>query len=237
MSDPFERFGPAHLALLAAVPLLGGVLAAVQRRLGPKTKWLRMGVAFALLLDTVLWYADLGLHGQLTFPEKVPLELCDATLFLTIVTLFDHRKAIFDVAYYTALAGASMALLTPNVAESFASFSTIQFFMAHGLTIASILYLVWSGQARPRPWSALKALLAVNVYAALVGAFDAIFKTNFMYLRHKPEAGSLLDVLGPWPWYLVTAEGVAMVLFVLLYLPFRRPVAVSECSEVAAETE
>jgi hypothetical integral membrane protein (TIGR02206 family) len=184
MSDPFQRFGFAHLAVLLAVPLLGGALAAVQRRLPQGTKWLRVGVACALLLDTVFWYADLGVHGQLTFPEKAPLELCDATLFLTIVTLFDHRKAIFDIAYYTALAGASMALLTPNVAESFASFSTMQFFIAHGLTIASILYLVWSRQARPRPWSALKALAAVNAYAAMVGAFDAIFRTNFLFLRH-----------------------------------------------------
>ena len=31
---------------------------------------------------------------------------------------------------------------------------------------------------------------------------------------------SLIDVLGPWPWYILALEGVGLVLFFLLYLPF-----------------
>jgi len=217
----FVLFSPAHFAILAATPLLGAVLAAIQRRLTPGAKWLRLGVAWLLLADTVLWYAELAARGQLTFPERVPLELCDASLFMMIVALFVMRASVFDLAYYTAIAGGSMALLTPNLWEPFPSLGTIQFFIAHGLTLAAALYLVWSGQARPRPGSVRRALLAVNLYAGLVIAFDFIFRTNFMYLLHKPENPSLLDFLGPWPWYILAAEGVALVLFSLLYLPFR----------------
>lgn len=36
----------------------------------------------------------------------------------------------------------------------------------------------------------------------------------------KPSNGSLLDYLGAWPWYLISLEIVAFVLFLLLYLPF-----------------
>jgi uncharacterized membrane protein YwaF len=34
-------------------------------------------------------------------------------------------------------------------------------------------------------------------------------------------AFSLLKVLGPWPWYIVSCAGIALVAFVLLDLPFR----------------
>jgi uncharacterized membrane protein YwaF len=36
----------------------------------------------------------------------------------------------------------------------------------------------------------------------------------------KPATPSLLDMLGPWPWYLLAGELIAVLLVLLLYLPF-----------------
>jgi hypothetical integral membrane protein (TIGR02206 family) len=222
MPTNFQLFGPAHLVILGAVPLLATILAAVQRQLPPGCKWLRVGLAVVLLLDWAVYWGYQAAHGQLAFPDRLPLELCDVTQCLVILALFTLNPAIFDLAYYIALAGASMALLTPNLLEPFPSFLTVQFFVGHGLDVTATLYLVWSRQARPRPGSAGRAMLALNIYAAIAGTFDWIFKTNYMYLRAKPQDASLLDFLGPWPWYIVASEGVALGLFLLLYLPFRQ---------------
>src|SRR6185437_368660 len=108
--------------------------------------------------------------GQLTI-DRLPLELCDFTLFLAIAVLFTLNATLFDICYYLALAGTSMALLTPNLWEQFPSISTCQFFFAHGLVVASVLYLVWSGQARPRRGSVLRAMVAVNIWAVVAGTF------------------------------------------------------------------
>ncbi len=218
----FRLLGPAHLAILGAVPLLAALLAALQRRLPPGSRGVRIGLGTVLLADTALWYGSLAWSGQLAFPQNLPLDLCDVTLALILIALFSLQPAVFDLAYYGALAGTSMALLTPDLWESFPSWPTVQFFVAHGLVVAAALYLVWSGEARPRPGSVGRAMLAGNLYAAMLGAFDWIFKTNYMYLRAKPANLSLLNFLGPWPWYLVTSEGVAFGLFLMLYLPFRR---------------
>ena len=72
------------------------------------------------------------------------------SLFLAILSLFTLKPEFFDLAYFWALAGASMALLTPNLTEPFPSFDSVEFFVTHGLTVMAVLYLVWSGQARPR---------------------------------------------------------------------------------------
>jgi hypothetical integral membrane protein (TIGR02206 family) len=222
MTTNFKLFGPTHLAILGSVPLLAGLLAYAQTKLAPASRTLRICLACIILLDSAVYYGVLIARGQLTFPDHLPLELCDASLCLVILALFTLNKTVFDLAYYGALAGATMALLTPNLWEAFPSFTTVQFFIDHGLIVVGVLFLAWSGLARPRPHSVRRAMVAVNLFAACVGTFDYAFKTDYMYLRAKPPNPSLLDVLGPWPWYLAATEFVACGVFLLLYLPFWR---------------
>jgi uncharacterized membrane protein YwaF len=47
-----------------------------------------------------------------------------------------------------------------------------------------------------------------------------LLKTNFGYLAHPPPNPSLIDHLGPWPYYIIGLETIALVLFLLLTLPF-----------------
>lgn len=222
MTTNFKLFGPTHLAILGSVPLLAGLLAYAQTKLAPASRALRICLACVILLDSAVYYGVLIARGQLTFPDHLPLELCDASLCLVILALFTLNKTVFDLAYYGALAGATMALLTPNLWEPFPSFTTVQFFVDHGLIVVGVLFLAWSALARPRPRSVLRAMVAVNLFAVCVGTFDYAFKTDYMYLRAKPPNPSLLDVLGPWPWYLAATEFVACGVFLLLYLPFWR---------------
>jgi hypothetical integral membrane protein (TIGR02206 family) len=222
MQSNFNLFGPMHLAILAAVPLISAILAWLDRSAPVNRERLRPLLAAALVVNSGIWYGYLAYRGWLQFPESLPLELCDATLFVTVVALITRNALSFDLAYYAALAGTTMALLTPDLWEPFPSFSTVQFFVAHGLVVVAVLYLVWSRRARPRPGSVWRAMLGVNIFAAVAGSFNLIFGTNYMYLGGKPQNPSLLDFLGPWPWYLATCEVLALVLFSLLYLPFRK---------------
>lgn len=210
-----------HLLILAAVPLFAALCAAAQRGLPPGSSALRWLLATLLLLSSLMYYTYLAVHGQLTFPDQLPLQLCDTSLVLVVVALLTLSPAVFDIAYYLALAGASMSLLTPNLAQDAPAFLCVQYFLDHGLIVAGVLYLVWSGQARPRPGSVSRTMIFVNLFALIVGTFDFVFKTNYMYLRAKPDNVSLLTYLGPWPWYILAAEPVALALFLLLYLPYR----------------
>ena len=222
MQSNFALFGPSHLAILASAPLLAALLAWVGRSSPRMREWLRFFLAAALVLNSIVWYGYLVFRGWLEFPENLPLELCDATLVVTVIALITLNALSFDLAWYGALAGTSMALLTPDLWEPFPSFSTVQFFIAHGLVVVAVLYLAWSGRARPRPGSVWRAMVGLNLFAALAGAFNLIFGTNYMYLGGKPQNPSVLDLLGPWPWYLAVCEALALALFSLLYLPFRR---------------
>lgn len=221
MQSNFRLFGPTHIAILSAAPAAAAILALLARRFRQQEKAIRLALGAFLILNAFFWYGYQAWRHWLSFPGSLPLELCDATLCLTIIALFTLSAAIFDLAYYGALAGTSMALLTPDLWEPFPSFATVEFFLTHGTVVVAVLYLVWAGSARPRPGSVWRAMLAVNAFAAAVGVFNVIFKTDYMYLCWKPANPSLLDFMGRWPWYIASGEGIALVLFTLLYLPFR----------------
>ena len=41
-----------------------------------------------------------------------------------------------------------------------------------------------------------------------------------MYLNAKPPGATIYSILGPWPWYILSLEGVIFILFSLLLIPF-----------------
>jgi hypothetical integral membrane protein (TIGR02206 family) len=132
MHPGFTLFGAIHVAILSAVPALAGTLSFAHRRFPAAGNFIRLGFASILLVDYVVYYGWQIRQDKLTFPDHMPFELCDASMALTVLSLFLLRPLLFELAYYWALAGASMALLTPNLLEPFPSFGTVQYFMSHG---------------------------------------------------------------------------------------------------------
>jgi hypothetical integral membrane protein (TIGR02206 family) len=219
---PFRPFGPAHLAILAAVVAAAAALAALARWRPVAARPIQLGLAGALAAIELAWYANIVALGRVRPPHGLPLELCNVVALLAIYVLLRPRPWALELLYYLGIAGSGMALLTPNVGAPLSAFTVAAFFLTHGGVVAAALFLVWSGALRPRPRSWLTAFLVVNGYAAAVGLFDLASGTNYMFLCRKPEAPTLLDVLGPWPVYIMAGEGVALVLFAALYAPFKR---------------
>ena len=221
LTSNFRLFGPAHLLILGSVPALGLALATWCRTSPRAARTIRYSIAFFLSGNELIWYAYRLHYEGFRFPHALPLNLCDLTLWLTVAAVLSLNQWAFELAYFAGVGGSGMALLTPDLWAPFPSYPTVYFFLAHGVVIAAILMLVWSKIAVPKPGCLRRTFLLLNVYAVLIGIFNAIFGTNYMYLCRKPSGASLLDYLGPWPLYIAGGEVVALAIFWLLWLPFR----------------
>jgi len=221
MPSGLRLFGPVHLLIIASIPALAGALVLLVRRRRPAARAVRLVLGWCLLTNELIWYAyRLDTEG-FRFPEALPLQLCDLALWMTALAALTLKQWCFEIGYFAGLGGSTMAVLTPELWAPFPSYPTIYFFLAHGGIIAILLFLVWADILRPQPGCVRRVFIRLNGFAALVGLFNSVFGTNYMYLCHKPASASLLDYMGPWPVYILSGELLAFALFTLLWLPFR----------------
>ena len=204
-----------HIGALAAIAVFC-IIAVIGARKRPGA-WIK-ALAVVLVVDEVSWWVYLLAGGQpgSQVARSLPLQLCDAGIFVAGFALWFRRQWLVELTYFWGLAGTIQALLTPDLPQGFPTYPYFQYYIAHGGVVAAALLLVFGLGLRPRR-SAVARVAAITVaYAAFVGLVDALTGANYLYLRSKPAAPTLLDVMGPWPWYVLAAGLVALVLFFAL---------------------
>jgi hypothetical integral membrane protein (TIGR02206 family) len=212
-----------HLLAVTAIVVITSVLVAAARlRPGPWTRIACIALAVILVAAEVGWWAYLAAtHATGTdLASALPLQLCDAAIFVAAAALILRRQLLVEVTYFWGLAGTIQAVITPDLPQHFPSFPFFQYYVAHGGIVAAALFLVVGLGQWPRRDAVLRVAMITILYALLVGAIDAATGANYMYLRSKPASASLLDLLGPWPYYIAWASLVGAALLLILDAPF-----------------
>jgi hypothetical integral membrane protein (TIGR02206 family) len=221
-----------HLLTVAVIAaIITALVVAARLRPGPWTVVACRVLAVVILGNEAAWWIWLGAHGTWSASYALPFQLCDVAGVVAAVALWTRQPLLVELTYFWGLAGTANGLITPDVSDHFPTFGFMQYFIAHGTIVAAALLLVVGLRLAPRPGAVLRVFGLTFGLLVLDAAVNLVTGGNYMYLRHTPGAHSLLDVLGPWPWYIVGAAGLALAILFVLDLPFiatrrsRRPVA------------
>jgi hypothetical integral membrane protein (TIGR02206 family) len=159
--------------------------------------------------------------GTWSLDTSLPLHLCGISAYLCAVILIIKNNSLIDLAYFWGLGGGIIALIMPNLEFNFPHFMFLKFFIMHNALVLSVLYFIFIENFKPSLRSVWKAVAITNIYAVITGIINYILKSNYLYICHKPGGSTLLEYLGPWPCYLFSMEALTVIIFFLLYLPFK----------------
>lgn len=221
MSPAFETFSAQHISTLF---IFGLITFAVIRKgkAAEEPQKTDIGIVIAgLTFSTLLIDAIVKLfYGTFDIYSDLPFFLCDlVAMFLPFVLLYQNRKWI-GILYFWALAGTMQAIITPDLEEGFPSFHFFRYFIGHAGIIIAILYTVIVHKIDITWQDFIHAVIYAQVYLVGVHMINTMMGSNYGYTMHKPPGGSVLDFLGPWPWYLLVGEFLMVGLFLLLMVPF-----------------
>lgn len=219
----FSAFGLSHwivLAVFGTGALLVVLIGRRQRNPATARHFSRAFGAVTLVLYVVIYLATVF---PPTLGRSVPLRLTDLATLVAGYALWSHRRWAYALTYYWCLTLSTQALLSPALeSPDFPHHEFLAFWAIHLLVVWAAIYLTWGVGMRP-DWRSYRFAVAATVaWVALTFTVNSLAGTNYGFVNRKPSTPSLLDVLGPWPWYLGTVAALLLTVWALMTWPWVR---------------
>ena len=189
-------------------------------------KYLGMIIGYVVMLNYPAWVILESIAGSFDVSLHLPVHLCRLSNLLIPLAMIKRHFLTFEILFFWGLSGALQGAITPDISAGFPHFHYFRFWVGHQGTILALIYAVVVFKMRPTPYSIWKSFIALNIFLILAVIVNLILDANYFWICGKPitptgeHVPSILDFMGPWPWYILSAEFVALFHFVLAYLPF-----------------
>lgn len=219
---PFQLFGGPHIGALLAVVVLSVVIVwrfrGAAERPRTRVRWILVAAMWAQELCWHLWNA---LLGRWSVQTMLPLHLCSAMVWASGLLLLTRSRWLYQVVYFLGIGGALQALLTPDLDDyNFPHYRFFETFFAHTMIVTAAVFMTFVERFRPT-WRGLGwTIMVANAYAVVVFAINYALGSNYLFINGKPPFPTLLDLLPPWPAYLVVLEVLALLVCLILYAPW-----------------
>ncbi|MGY2032398.1 YwaF family protein [Nocardia gipuzkoensis] len=219
----FSAYGPSHWVVLAVFAAGAALVVWVGRRhRSPEgeRRFGRVAGGATLLLYLAIYFSAMV---PPTVGRSVPLRLTDLATMVAAYALWSHRRWAYALTYYWCLTLSTQALVSPALdGPDFPHPEFLAFWAIHLVVVWAAIYLTWGIGMRPDWRSYWLAVIVTVVWVAVTFVFNSIAGTNYGFVNGKPATPSLLDVLGPWPWYLVTVAVLLLAVWASMTWPWTR---------------
>jgi len=220
MQPDFKLFGVAHCVAIMTTVVAAVVLTRYARKNSGKGELKRVRytmaglLVMAVSLDPILTLVRYG-TGEfgwgLVLDSALPLYLCDVVSVILAIALVRKSQRLAEIGYLWGLAGTVQGLITPTL-----HFEFPVFFLQHGGVPVAAGFLVWGLGIVPQKGAFVRAIYWSWGYMAVVMCINWMIGKNYGFLNGLPKVDTLFNYMGPYPYYLLTLQGVAFTLYFIL---------------------
>lgn len=225
-----EAFGATHLVMLAIfVGGLGPIVLFGRAHRGDDVARGFAKVLAVLIPAFTVPLQVLDFATSFDLGTTLPLHLCDLAWPAAALALWTRRPYFVGLAYFWGLTLTVQAIITPSLGQHFPEPRFVGYWGMHLLVVWAAVYLVWGLGLSPRWREYATTILTTVAWALVVSLFNQVADTNYGFLSGKPRGASILDYLGPWPWYIAVEAALVIGGWALMTWPWvRRPNSVNE---------
>ena len=220
--NPFVIFGTGHIVgMILSIMLWIGLPWYAKKHLS--VSWqnkIGVFIGFLVMSNYLAWVVLELIAGSFDVKLHLPFHLCRfANLTIPIVMIWKPER-FFQILYYWGMSGILQAAITPDATHGFPHFHYFRFFLGHNGMVLALIYAIVIYDLKPTVRGIWDAFLGINAFFLISIIVNLVLKANYFWICAKPATFSLLDYLGPWPWYILSSEFVALLHFAMAYLPF-----------------
>ena len=216
----FTPFTLQHATVLLIIFIFGVVLIQWAKKQSEKIQ-IRTGNALAIFISsTVILEISAKIYlGKFDIQENLPLHLCNFFGLLIPILSFKRSYLHYELTFFLILTGTFQGVVTP-VSFDFMNVYFLRYWAVHGGLVVFMMYATFIYKMRPTLKSVWKSFLGMQIYMVLMFTINYFLESNYFYTNRKPDAASLLDLFGDWPYYVLVVELIVIPYFLLIYLPF-----------------
>jgi hypothetical integral membrane protein (TIGR02206 family) len=218
----FTAYSPSHLVVLAifAAGTVGLLVGGSRLRGTPGERPTAVALAWGNLVFGVA--STIIELFPFSARHSLPLQICDIAWIFVAWGLLSLRPLPVALTYYWGLTLSVQALLQPTLTEPFPDVEFFVFWGKHVLIVWGAVYLCLSLRHGP-DWTSYRTAVAWTFgWLVAVMCVNALLGSNYGYVNGKPSEATVLDVLGPWPLYVVAEMAIVAGGWALITLPWVR---------------
>ncbi|MDX2245890.1 MAG: TIGR02206 family membrane protein [Bacteroidia bacterium] len=218
----FTTWSFQHIGVVLVSAILGYLIIRYAQAQKEEIKQQQIFNALGVFVSAtvIVWtLLEIG-RGKFSYKEDLPLVICNFLALTIPVFTFTRSKKVYELILFWILAGTVQAIITPDLLDGFPHYTFMKFWIVHNGLVIIVLYATFVWGYRPTLRGLFRSYIGLEIYFLIMMGINALFDTNYFYLNAKPPFATVLDLFGPWPWYIIVAQLIVIPYFLLLYLPF-----------------